>query len=43
MLVASDFRPDPAHIAGDGFHPGPAAYTGWATSVVREIDRLLPV
>lgn len=42
-LVVPEFRPDPALIASDGFHPGPAAYTAWATSVVREIDRLLPV
>ncbi len=42
-LVAPDFRPDPAHVASDGFHPGPAAYTAWATSVVREVDRLLPL
>ncbi len=42
-LVAPDFRPDPAHIASDGFHPGPAAYTAWATCVVRDVDRLFPL
>lgn len=42
-LVAPDFRPDPAHIASDGFHPGPAAYAAWATRVARDIDRLFPL
>jgi lysophospholipase L1-like esterase len=41
-LVAPDFQPDQAHIASDGFHPGPAAYTAWATQVARDIDRLFP-
>ena len=26
-LVSPDFQADPAHIASDGFHPGPAAYS----------------
>jgi lysophospholipase L1-like esterase len=42
-LVAPDFQADPAHIASDGFHPGPAGYTAWAARVAREIDRLFPV
>jgi lysophospholipase L1-like esterase len=42
-LVAPDFQPDHAHIASDGFHPGPAAYTAWATQVARDIDRLFPL
>lgn len=41
-LVDPDFQTDPAHIASDGFHPGPAAYTTWATRVSRDIDRLFP-
>lgn len=41
-LVVPDFQADPAHIAGDGFHPGPAAYTAWAARIAREIDRLFP-
>lgn len=41
-LVAPDFEPDPAHIASDGFHPGPTAYTAWAAQVARDIDRLFP-
>lgn len=42
-LVVPDFQPDPTHIATDGFHPGPAAYTAWAIRVARDIDRLFPV
>lgn len=42
-LVAPDFEADSAHIASDGFHPGPAAYTAWAVRVARDIDRLVPV
>lgn len=42
-LVAPEFQPDPAHIASDGFHPGPAAYTAWATRIARDIDRLFPL
>lgn len=42
-LVAPDFQPDPAHIASDGFHPGPAAYAAWATRVAHDIDRLFPL
>lgn len=42
-LVEPDFQADSAHIAGDGFHPGPTAYTAWATRVAHEIDRLIPV
>lgn len=42
-LVAPDFQADPAHIASDGFHPGPAAYLAWAARVARDIDRLFPV
>jgi len=42
-LVAPDFQPDPAHIASDGFHPGPAAYTAWAMRLARDIDRLFPL
>ncbi len=42
-LVAPDFQADPAHIASDGFHPGPAAYRAWAARIAREVDRLLPV
>ena len=41
-LVAPDFAPDTAHIASDGFHPGPAAYAAWATRVARDIDRFVP-
>jgi lysophospholipase L1-like esterase len=42
-LVVPDFQPDdPASIASDGFHPGPAAYTAWAIRVAREIDSLFP-
>lgn len=41
-LVSPDFLPDPAHIAGDGFHPGPAAYRAWAIRAAADIDRLLP-
>ncbi len=41
-LVVPDFQPDPASIASDGFHPGPAAYTAWATGITRDIDRLFP-
>lgn len=42
-LVAPDFDPDPAHMAADGFHPGPGAYAAWAAQVARDIDRLLPL
>lgn len=42
-LVAPDFQADPAQIASDGFHPGPAAYRAWAAIVARDIDRLFPV
>ncbi len=42
-LVAPDFQPDQAHIASDGFHPGPAAYAAWATRVARDIDCLFPL
>lgn len=42
-LVVPDYQPDPAHIASDGFHPGPAAYRAWAVRVARDIDRVLPV
>lgn len=41
-LVSPDFRPDPASIASDGFHPGPSAYTVWAAGITRDIDRLFP-
>lgn len=41
-LVAPEFRDDRAHIASDGFHPGPAAYAAWAARIGREIDRLFP-
>lgn len=41
-LVEPDYQPDPAHIASDGFHPGPGAYAAWATQVAAHIDRLLP-
>lgn len=41
-LVAPDFQADPAHIASDGFHPGPAAYAAWAARVARDVDRLFP-
>jgi lysophospholipase L1-like esterase len=41
--VAPDFHPDPAHIASDGFHLGPAAYTAWAMRVALDIDRLFPL
>lgn len=43
QLVSPDFQDDPEHVASDGFHPGPAAYTAWAIRVTREIDRLFPV
>ena len=42
-LVEPDFQPDAAHIASDGFHPGPAAYRAWAMQVARDIDRLFPL
>lgn len=42
-LVTPDFQPDSAHIASDGFHPGPAAYTAWATQVAQDIDSLFPL
>lgn len=42
-LVLPDFQPDSAHIASDGFHPGPTAYAAWARQVARDIDKLLPV
>lgn len=42
-LVAPDFQADPAHIASDGFHPGPAAYRAWAVRVACDIERLFPV
>lgn len=42
-LVSPDFQPDPTHIAGDGFHPGPAAYAAWAARVADDIGRLFPV
>lgn len=42
-LVTPDFRQDLADIASDGFHPGPAAYTAWATRVACDIDRLFPL
>jgi lysophospholipase L1-like esterase len=41
-LVMPDFQPDPAQIATDGFHPGPAAYATWARRVARDIDRVFP-
>ncbi|MBU3749686.1 MAG: SGNH/GDSL hydrolase family protein [Mycobacterium sp.] len=41
-VVAPDFQADPAHIASDGFHPGPAAYSAWAARLARDIDRLFP-
>ena len=41
-LVVPDFQ-DPAHVASDGFHPGPGAYTAWAVRVAGEIERLFPV
>lgn len=41
-LVEPDYEADPAHIAGDGFHPGPAACRAWAARVARGIDRVLP-
>jgi len=34
-LVNPDFLADPVHIADDGFHPGPAAYSAWAARVGR--------
>ena len=42
-LVTPDFQPDAAHIADDGFHPGPGAYSAWARRVARDIDRIVPV
>jgi lysophospholipase L1-like esterase len=42
-LVEPDFQLDSAYIASDGFHPGPAAYTAWATRVAHDIDRLFPL
>ncbi len=42
-LVDPDFEPDLAHIASDGFHPGPGAYAAWATRVANDIDRLFPL
>ncbi len=42
-LVVPDFQTDLTHIASDGFHPGPAAYTAWAAQVTRDIDHLFPV
>ncbi|MCW1959007.1 MAG: SGNH/GDSL hydrolase family protein [Mycobacterium sp.] len=42
-LVVPDFQANPAYIASDGFHPGPAAYTAWAAQLTRDIDRLFPV
>lgn len=41
-LVLPEIDPDPAHIASDGFHPGPGAYAAWAGQLARDIDRLLP-
>ncbi len=42
-LVVPDFQADAMHIASDGFHPGPTAYSAWAAQVSREIDRLFPL
>ncbi|MCB0933463.1 MAG: SGNH/GDSL hydrolase family protein [Mycobacterium sp.] len=42
-LSAPEFQPDSAHIASDGFHPGPAAYTAWAMRIARDIDCLFPL
>lgn len=42
-LIAPDFQAHPAHIASDGFHPGPAAYSAWAARVARDIDRVFPL
>jgi len=42
-LVVPEFPLDPAYIASDGFHPGPAAYAAWARQVARDVDRLFPL
>jgi len=39
-VVSPDFPPEPAFMATDGFHPGPAAYSHWAShlaGIIREV------
>ena len=39
-VVSPDFPPEPAFMASDGFHPGPAAYSHWArhrAGIIREV------
>ena len=39
-VVSSGFPPEPAFMASDGFHPGPAAYLHWArhlAGIIREV------
>lgn len=36
-LVDPDFELDAAHVAADGFHPGPAAYAAWAARLAAAI------
>jgi lysophospholipase L1-like esterase len=39
-VVSPDFPPEPAFMASDGFHPGPAAYSHWArhlAAIIQEV------
>lgn len=36
-FVSTDFAPDAAAMASDGFHPGPPAYAHWAALLARHI------
>lgn len=38
--LAFDIKLEPALMAADGFHPGPAGYALWASVLAAEIDRL---
>lgn len=41
-VVSPDFPPEPAFMAADGFHPGPAAYSHWArhlAGIIRTVMR----
>lgn len=37
-FVQSEFAPDPAAMATDGFHPGPRVYAQWAAELARQIE-----